>query len=236
MKPDTAREMQDHWQRFGCDDPAFYTLNLPATTAPEEFLAHGAAMVADAMAWFGDGMPRGRLLEVGCGMGRTAINFCRIFERVDAVDIAPAMLERVRSLGAPPNLHLALVNGKDLANFADGQFDAAYSYVVFQHIPDASVVESYIREIARVLRVGGRAIIQFDTRPSTVLHRLYKSLPDAVLPRPHRRFIRRYRRDPVWLRRVMQGAGLRILEERGCSTSEHFFLLERAGPARTIPA
>lgn len=224
--------MRERWDRFAKTDPHAYALNLGPGVPREEVLAHGRGMVAWAMEWMRPAR-RGRMLEIGCGVGRTAVNWCELFERVDAADISPQMLETVRANNPPANLRLVLIDGVSLRGIESGVYDAVYCYVVFQHIPDGAVVLGYVDEVARVLAPGGRALLQYDTRPQGLLVRLYKSLPDALLPRKHRRFIRRYRRDAAELRRAFARAGLKVVEERGQGTHEHFFLLEKPGADAT---
>jgi SAM-dependent methyltransferase len=51
--------------------------------------------------------------------------------------------------------------------FPDRHFDFVYSYAVFQHIPSAEVVFSYMRETVRVLRPGGVARLQLNGLPKS---------------------------------------------------------------------
>ncbi len=74
----------------------------------------------------------------------------------------------------------------------------------------------------------GRAVLQFDTRPSSVLSRVYERLPGGLSGGTHRPFIRRYRRDQRWLGDRIADAGLRVLDERRPGTTDHFLLLARA--------
>jgi ubiquinone/menaquinone biosynthesis C-methylase UbiE len=125
-----------------------------------------------------------------------------------------------------------VVSGADLSPFADASFDLVVSCLVFQHIPGIEAVRSYLREIGRVLSPEGRAVLQFDTRRESLAARLYKSLPDIMLPRAHRRFIRRYRRSAELVRAAMRGEGLAIIAEpRGAGTAEHWFVCARNAPA-----
>jgi hypothetical protein len=55
--------------------------------------------------------------------------------------------------------------GAGLPQFADEAFDFAYTYAVFQHIPDRNVVLEYMREIGRVLKPGGVFRGQFNGLP-----------------------------------------------------------------------
>ena len=190
-----------------------------------DFFARGREVVEAVLAWVGEGLQRGRMLEIGCGVGRLLGHFAEHFEQVDGVDIAPEMIERARALDLPANVRLGTVSGRDLAPYGKDELDFVFSFLVFQHIPDSEVIAGYMSEIRRVLKEGGRAVIQFDTRPATLVGRLAFSLPDPVLPRTRRRFIRRYRRSPEAVIALAREAGLTVEEERGAGTALHFLLL-----------
>jgi len=220
--------MQQHWDRFARDDAIHAILALDRPVSDQEFYSGGRRIVADIMTWAFDGVPRGRLIEIGCGMGRTAAAFADHFTRVDALDISPSMVAKARERCTAPNLHFHTTDGASLRPFDDSTFDAVFSFLVFQHIPSERVIRGLLHEIARVLTPQGRACIQFDTRPRSLLTDLYKSLPDPLLPRKHRRFMRRYRRNPADVRTWASEAGLTIVRERDPHTDTHFFVLQRA--------
>ena len=169
-----------------------------------------------------------RVLDLGCGLGRTAVAFAAHYARVDAVDISPEMIQRAGALDPPPNIHFALNSGTDLQPFADDRFDLVFSMLVFQHIPGDAVVIAYLAEINRVLRRGGHAVLQFDTRPPTVLSRLYERLPTLLPGGTHGRYIRRYRRRADRLREMIAAAGLEIVDDVHPETAEHLLLLAQA--------
>ena len=221
-----SEQMRKHWEKFAEDDPMYYIATWNKDWTLDDFFASGLEMAERIAQWAGR-RSGGRMLEIGCGLGRTAVHFSRWFERVDGVDISGKMIEMARSLNPPDHVHFSAISGTDLRHFENETFDLVYSYIVFQHIPEEAVIESYLREISRVLKPAGQAALQFDTRPEGALIKLYKSLPDPLLPRPHRRFIRRYRRQPERLQRLMEGAGLRVEDEQGHGTAEHFFLLRK---------
>jgi ubiquinone/menaquinone biosynthesis C-methylase UbiE len=185
-------------------------------------------MVEQALSWIGDGVPRGRMLEIGCGVGRTAVPFANHFQHVEGVDISPRMVEAANARTLPANVHLQATSGADLTPFDDASLDLVFSEHVFQHIADASVIERYLDEIARVLGQGGAALLQFDTRRPTLGSWLQYVLPDRLLPRKRRRHMRRYRRSPEWVRQAAAQAGLRIEWERGECSHWHWFLLRSA--------
>lgn len=89
-----------------------------------------------------------RVLDAGCGDG--------VFARAVAaptvvgVDAAAPMVERARSRGVD-----ARQAGIEDLPFADGEFDVVVCNWVLYHLPD---VEAGVRELARVLRPGGRFV------------------------------------------------------------------------------
>lgn len=94
-----------------------------------------------------------RALDVGCGEGR----FSRILRArgIEAVGIDPtaALLERARALDPGGDYRAGRAEALD---FEDGAFDLVVSYLTLIDIPD---VDAAIREMARVLRPGGRLLI-----------------------------------------------------------------------------
>jgi ubiquinone/menaquinone biosynthesis C-methylase UbiE len=52
------------------------------------------------------------------------------------------------------NVFLYQTNGMDLREIPDMAVDFALSFIVFQHIPSKAIIESYVREVQRVLKPG----------------------------------------------------------------------------------
>jgi SAM-dependent methyltransferase len=113
------------------------------------------------------------ILEIGCGIGRFTAYFAGRFRRVHAMDVSPRMIEQAReNLGEVDNVRLCTGNGYDLADYRDKQFDFVFSYLTFQHIPDAEITAHYIREAGRVLKEGGHFYFQVNNLPSGLRSRL----------------------------------------------------------------
>jgi SAM-dependent methyltransferase len=100
--------------------------------------------------------PQVSVLEIGCGLGRMVKPLARRFRKVYGVDVSPQMIrqgtERLKGL---QNVKLWVNNGRDLRPLPANQVELVVSYIVFQHIPDAEVIRSYIKEAYRVLKPGG---------------------------------------------------------------------------------
>lgn len=227
LKPQepSAAGMRDHWREFARRDPMFYIATRDQPWTREEFFTGGRKLVDDILQWAGSGLRRERMLEVGCGMGRLLVHFASHFERVDGVDIASEMIDLARSSELPKNVHTYVSSGVDLALFDNHVFDFVFSFIVFHHIPDREVISSYLREVARVLKPDGTAALQFDTRRTTALTRVLFALPDFMLPRSRRRYIRRYRRKRADVLAMVDAAGLSVKDERGPNTAWNFLLL-----------
>ena len=110
-----------------------------------------------------------KALEIGCGPGRLMRPMSRHFTEIHGVDVSDEMIALAREkLRDVPNAHPHATDGASLAIFPDESFDFVYSYAVFQHIPSRDVVLEYLREVRRVLKVGGLARLQLNGLPRGV--------------------------------------------------------------------
>jgi SAM-dependent methyltransferase len=97
------------------------------------------------------------LLEVGCGAGIDLIRFARGGAEVTGIDLAETSIELARKNFEHNKLpaDLRVMDG-EATGFADDAFDIVYAHGVLQY---TSSPKSMIREIHRVLRPGGEAIL-----------------------------------------------------------------------------
>jgi SAM-dependent methyltransferase len=222
------QDARDAWDRRAESDLYSSIESSRRDWTSDEFYADGRRMVEQAMGWLGDSVSRGRMLEVGCGAGRTAVPFAQVFELVDGVDISPRMIDAAVEQGLPENVHLQPTDGSSLDPFEDASFDFVFSEHVFQHIASEAVIVRYLREIGRALKPEGVALLQFDTRSGGLASALYGLVPARFLPRERREYMRRYRRTPDWVRATAASAGLAVEWERGGGSHWHWFMLRRA--------
>ncbi|MCA1594021.1 MAG: methyltransferase domain-containing protein [Acidobacteria bacterium] len=105
-----------------------------------------------------------RVLEIGCGLGTDGARFARagaIYTGVDLTEAAIGLARRRFELeGLPGEFRVADAEALD---FADESFDLVYSHGVLHHTPDT---RRAVREVHRVLRPGGRAVVMLYHRDS----------------------------------------------------------------------
>jgi len=105
-----------------------------------------------------------RILEIGCGLGTDGAQFAKAGADYTGVDLTGAAVELARKhfelLGLRGNFRAADAENLD---FADESFDLVYSHGVLHHTPDTAAA---VREIHRVLKPGGRAMVMLYHRGS----------------------------------------------------------------------
>jgi ubiquinone/menaquinone biosynthesis C-methylase UbiE len=104
------------------------------------------------------GSPAGlRILDVGCGDGVLAAALAGGGGNMTGVDADPQMLAAARARAEATGLAVVFVEGDIHAlPFPDATFDVVVAVTVLCFVPDA---EHAVREMARVLRPGGRMVI-----------------------------------------------------------------------------
>jgi len=104
------------------------------------------------------------MLDFGCGNGAQTVWFAPHFQRVLAADINPdflAQLERLAaSMGLEDIIEPLQYDGLTLP-IDDASIDYAISFEVLEHVGDE--LQS-LRELARVIRPGGRLVMSVPNR------------------------------------------------------------------------
>lgn len=147
-----------------------------------------------------------RVLEIGCGRGvGTEIIFKRFGAReVHAFDVDSDMiaLARSRLSGFPSDRLRLFVGDAEAIEAEDGTFDSVFDFAIIHHIPDW---KKSIREVARVLRPGGRLFFEEVTKQA--LDRwLYRTFLDHP---KHDRFSAREFVDELQEQGIMVGDNTR---------------------------
>lgn len=105
-----------------------------------------------------------KVLEIGCGLGTDGAQFADAGADYTGVDLTDAAVELARKrfelFGLAGKFQTADAENLD---FADDSFDLVYSHGVLHHTPETAQA---IREVHRVLRPGGRAVVMLYHRDS----------------------------------------------------------------------
>jgi SAM-dependent methyltransferase len=233
-RQDTAIE---RWEKFAKEDPYTFILTSLKNADPQKFWQSGHRTVQQELLPLvrARGISPGIGMELGCGVGRLVFPLAAHFQEIVGVDIAAGMVQRARVFAennSISNVSFSAITGpEDLLHRAGtyaGSIDFLYSLLVFQHIPELSMIEGYLHVISVLLAASGIAYLQFDTRPQNLAYRLKSQLPDFLLPRFWRRGIRRIRRFPAELELGIHSAGLEIIGELSPFTAYHRYILRKS--------
>jgi hypothetical protein len=161
--------MREEWDRRAREDAEAYIYTRSGPNDVSDFTRSGEANYNQLVRPYlpvllpGKNVRECRIVEIGCGIGRMTEWFAREFGFVEATDVSPSMIEGARNrLRHLPNIVFHQTNGSDLTGISTGSVDLVFSYIVFQHIPARDVIESYVREAARVLKPGGAFKFQLN--------------------------------------------------------------------------
>ena len=179
-------------------------------------------------------LPSSRLLEIGCGVGWLAYDLAFVLDetgsyagfdvgaeaigwlnenlaprlanfRFDAVDVHNPKY-RPKGGGSPETFRFP---------YADDEFDFVCAFGLFMHMPLPGV-DNYLRETARVLRTGSRALLNFmaitpaDTDPRNA-HRPYVPVSEGVYTNRPDRVDWSLAYDDALIREHFAAAGLELL-------------------------
>jgi len=209
-----------------CDE---YTNEFEKQKLVEDWLRKEAvadALMSDFIRRAGELSGR-RVLELGFGSGLYIPAFVKAGAEVYGLEVNEVLLEiaennmRERGIAA----RLQLYDGDEMP-YSDTYFDYVFSVSVLEHVTDMQAV---IREMNRVLKVGGRAYISFPNRlaprethtgfwcvhylPRLVAARIYTLLGSNAVEDINLHFLTYFS-----LRRALRGTGLSVVFETQAQT------------------
>lgn len=226
----SLKDTQRSWDFFGKTDPLFAILTFKdkkdGQWKKDEFFDTGKREVSESMNYLrscGLGIPTGKALDFGCGVGRLTQALADYFEEVYGVDIAPSMIELAKKYNRQGNKCKYFLNGTDnLGLFPTHSFAFVYSKITLQHIaPEYS--KKYIKEFLRLLKPGGLLLFQLPGEPSALMQkyppalkaRLKNFLPKFLLSAYYR--IKHYFYPVVEMYGIRKEEVTKFLKENGAT-------------------
>jgi SAM-dependent methyltransferase len=109
----------------------------------------------DELVRFAEIGPDDRVLEVGCGMGRYTLPLARRGVNVEGLDLAPALLERLRAYAEGLEIPLHCADIIEHPPELRGRFDAVVGFFTLHHLHDLDLCYA---AMAKLVRPGGRIV------------------------------------------------------------------------------
>ena len=149
-------------------------------------------------------LPAPTILEIAPGFGRWTQFLKGFCDRLIAIDVSPACIERCKQrFASDAHVHCYVNDGRSLPIVEDRSVDFAFSFDSLVHV-EADVIAAYLRELGKKLKPGGFAFIHHSNL------RAYRNsiwLPKAI-GRPQPIASNGANRSPMsrslWLRRRLQ--------------------------------
>ncbi len=105
-----------------------------------------------------------KALDYGCGSGNLTRHLIELGMETTSADISEGFLTLIERNFSKTGLSKVLaINGKDLSNVPNNEFDLAATYSVLHHVPDYLHI---IKELGRVLKPGGVIYIDHEVNES----------------------------------------------------------------------
>lgn len=106
------------------------------------------------------------LADVGCGAGLITLSLSPWLGEIYAFDISPALVQRsVENLSGVSNVRVG-VGSLTAIPLADAQVEKLLAYSVLQYLGNEDAVIAALREVSRVLKPGGKALLAANPDPA----------------------------------------------------------------------
>ncbi len=168
--------MQQDWDQRAQQNAYYYIASSREDWDEDEFYASGRQSVQEIIVddaerlYPGRDLKSLRVLEIGCGAGRMTRALAELADEIHGVDVSGEMVKRAKAaLERHPNAFVYHGDGVGLDVVEARDFDLAFSYIVFQHIPTVEVIESYVGDVAARLKPGGVFKVQTQGSPLALL-------------------------------------------------------------------
>lgn len=126
-------------------------------------------------------LPRGRILDMGCGYGRIAIPLAKLGYDVTGIDHSKILLEEAKRRSSEEDLNI-IFKEADISSVPseDEKFDGViYMWSVINEIEDYS---KSLQESRRLLKTGGKVIVDMPPWDSNRLEKTAKAFKKGEYP------------------------------------------------------
>ena len=161
-----AEREADTWDRFYASQPRTRTRKF--YLASVEARRQQRRLIADSCAGR-------RVLDYGCGTGHRAGELARLGATVVGIDVSAEAVRQARQRAGDNEALTFIQMDAEAMPFPDDHFDVVCGNAILHHLD----VRAASREIARVLRPGGRAVF-LEPLGHNVLINLYRRLTPAL--------------------------------------------------------
>jgi hypothetical protein len=134
-------------------------------------------------------------LEIGPGGGRWT-RYLLGFHRLYVVDYHPELLQELKKNFNRSNMQFINNRGTDFPGIADDSIDFLFSFGCFVHL-EAHLIEEYLKNMRRILRQSGNAVIQYSDK-NKIVAQLNSAFSENT---------------PDRMRRMVVDSGFRVVEE-----------------------
>ncbi|MEU9506134.1 methyltransferase domain-containing protein [Micromonospora sp. NPDC048170] len=136
----------------------------------EMFHVRRLALLLDLVGEHGDPVAPLFVLDAGCGKGWFSRALARFGHQVDGIDASPAAVAHCRAAGGGPRYHESTLSGWR----SPWLYDVVTSVDVLFHVLDDAEWESSLRNLASLVRLGGRLIVSDHGEPGDRIHGDYQ--------------------------------------------------------------
>ena len=155
------KESQEYWDSHPLGTQ-FLRNSIDANATPQYFVELDQAMERwdyknEIFEWLVSHFKGCSVLEVGCGLGSDLVKLGRRGFSIIGIDLAPTVVAIARKHLDSYGLSGTVLQGNaESLAFGNERFDIVYSSGVLQHTPN---IQNAVREIYRVIRKGGVAVV-----------------------------------------------------------------------------
>lgn len=136
----------------------------------EMFYVRRLALLLDLTGQHGDPVAPLFVLDAGCGKGWFSRALARFGHQVDAVDASASAVAHCRTAGGGPRYHVST-----LADWrSPWLYDVVISVDVLFHVLDEAQWEASVRNLASLVRLGGRLLLSDQGEPGTRVYGDYQ--------------------------------------------------------------